>query len=122
MAKKKGVDVQRKMETKRVPNRAPEATRAENDETLIFNDSTKDFNEFSCLRATFGVKNGYKMGSKASWSALEASWSALEASWSALERFRGRKMLRPQFPRIFFEASRQGASPKAPGRLVEIFV
>ena len=35
-----------KMEPERVPNRAPEATRAENDETLIFNDSMKDFNDF----------------------------------------------------------------------------
>ena len=42
-----------KMEPKRVPNRAPEATRAENGETLIFDDSTKDFNDFSCLRAAF---------------------------------------------------------------------
>ena len=42
-----------KIEPKRVPNRAPEATRAENDETLILNDSTKDFNDFSGLRASF---------------------------------------------------------------------
>ena len=35
-----------KMEPQRVPNRAPEATRAENGETLIFDDSTKDFNYF----------------------------------------------------------------------------
>ena len=40
-----------KMEAKRVPYRAPDATRAENGETLIFDDSTKDFNDFSCLRA-----------------------------------------------------------------------
>ena len=40
-----------KMEPQRVPNRAPEATRAENDETLILNDSMKDSNDFSCLRA-----------------------------------------------------------------------
>ena len=38
-----------KMEPKRVPNRAPEATRAEYGETLIFNDSTQDFNDFSSL-------------------------------------------------------------------------
>ena len=42
-----------KMEPKRVPNRAPEATRAENGKTLIIDDSTKDFNDFSCLRAPF---------------------------------------------------------------------
>ena len=35
------------------PNRAPEATRAENGEHLIFYDSTKDFNDFSCLRVPF---------------------------------------------------------------------
>ena len=37
----------------RVPNRAPEVTRAENDETLIFSDSTKDFNDLSSIRASF---------------------------------------------------------------------
>ena len=42
-----------KMEPKRVPNRAPEATQAEHGETLIFVDSTKDFNDFSGLRASF---------------------------------------------------------------------
>ena len=41
-----------KMEPKRVPNRVPEATRAENGETLIFNDCTKDFNDFSGLRVS----------------------------------------------------------------------
>ena len=35
-----------KMEPQRAPNRAPEATRTENGETLIFNDSCKDFNDF----------------------------------------------------------------------------
>ena len=44
----------RKMEPERVPNRAPEAPPAENGETLIFDDSTKDFKDFSCLRAPFG--------------------------------------------------------------------
>ena len=34
------------MEPKRIPNRAPEATRVENCKTLIFNDGTKDFNDF----------------------------------------------------------------------------
>ena len=42
-----------KMEPKRVPNRAPEATRAEYGETLIFYDSTQDFNDFSSLRPPF---------------------------------------------------------------------
>ena len=42
-----------KMEPKMVPNRAPEATRTENGKTLIFNDGTKDFNDFSCFRAPF---------------------------------------------------------------------
>ena len=40
-----------KMEPNMVPNRAPEATRTENGKNLIFDDSTKDFNDFSCLRA-----------------------------------------------------------------------
>ena len=35
-----------KMEPKMVPNRVPEATRTENGKTLIFDDSTKDFNDF----------------------------------------------------------------------------
>ena len=34
------------MEPKRVPNRAPEATRDEYGETLFFNDGTQDFNDF----------------------------------------------------------------------------
>ena len=38
-----------KMESQMVPNRVPEATRAENDETLIFDDSTKDFNDSTVL-------------------------------------------------------------------------
>ena len=42
-----------KMKPKRDPNRAPQATRAENGETLIFDDSTQDFNDFSGLRAPF---------------------------------------------------------------------
>ena len=41
-----------KMEPQRVPNRAPEATRAENDEALIFNDGAKDFNVCSGLGAS----------------------------------------------------------------------
>ena len=35
-----------KTEPGRSPNRVPEATRAENCETLIFDDSTQDFNDF----------------------------------------------------------------------------
>ena len=35
-----------KMEPKRVPNQAPEATRAEYGETLILNDNIQDFNGF----------------------------------------------------------------------------
>ena len=41
------------MEPKRVTNRDPEATRAENGETLIFGDGTQDFNDFSSLRPSF---------------------------------------------------------------------
>ena len=41
-----------KMVPKRVPNRVPEVIRAENEETLIFNDCTKDFHDFSGLRAS----------------------------------------------------------------------
>ena len=80
-----------KMEPKRVPNRAPEATRAENGETLIFDDSTKDFNGFSCLRAPSWhqkwVQNGFQIASstqKASESLLtcilEAIIALLDAS------------------------------------------
>ena len=53
-----------KMEPKRVPNRAPEATRAENDETLVFNDSTQDFNDLSGLGSSFCVYHGLKMDSE----------------------------------------------------------
>ena len=42
-----------KIETKSSPNRAPKATLAEDAETLIFNDSCKDFNGFSGLRPSF---------------------------------------------------------------------
>ena len=50
-----------KMEPKRVPNRAPEATRAECGETLIFNDSTQDFNGFFESQTTiFELKLGSK--------------------------------------------------------------
>ena len=40
-----------KMEPKRVPIPAPEASRVENDETLVFHDGTKNFDDFSGLRA-----------------------------------------------------------------------
>ena len=42
-----------KLEPKRVPHRAPEATRTDNGETLIFDESTQDFNYFSGLEAPF---------------------------------------------------------------------
>ena len=42
-----------KMEPQRVPNPALEAIPSENGKTLIFNDGTKDFNDFSCLLAPF---------------------------------------------------------------------
>ena len=42
-----------KMEPKKVPNRAPEATRTENGKPLIFDDSTKDFIDVLCFRAPF---------------------------------------------------------------------
>ena len=53
-----------KIEPKCVPSRAPEVTRAENDETLNFNDSTTDFNDFSSLRAFFCAKHVSNMGSE----------------------------------------------------------
>ena len=50
-----------KMEPKRVPNRAPEATRAEYGETLIFNASTQDFHVFFESQTTmFELKLGSK--------------------------------------------------------------
>ena len=56
-----------KMEPKRVPNPALEAIPSENGKTLIFNDSTQDFNDFSCLRAPFWhqkwVQNGFRIAS-----------------------------------------------------------
>ena len=42
-----------KMDPQSSPNRPPKATLAENAETLIFNDSCKDFNGFSGLRPSF---------------------------------------------------------------------
>ena len=42
-----------KMDPKRASHRAPEATRTDNGETLIFDDSKKDFNDFSGLEAPF---------------------------------------------------------------------
>ena len=41
-----------KMEPKSSPNRAPEATPAENGETLFFNDCCKGFNDLSGLWAS----------------------------------------------------------------------
>ena len=85
-----------KMEPPKDPNRAQEATRAENCETLIFDDSTKDFNGFSCLRAPSWrqtwVQNGVRIVSstlKASRSLLtgilEAILALLEVSWPLLD-------------------------------------
>ena len=94
-----------KIEPKRIPNRAPEATPGENDETLIFNDSTKDFNNFSSLRASFsgpkwvpnriidaeGVRNS--LGSL-----LERSWSSSEPQKHCWERLlRGQEALHDRF-------------------------
>ena len=56
-----------KMEPQRVPNPALEAIPSENGKTLIFNDSTQDFNDFSCLRVPFWhqkwVQNGFRIAS-----------------------------------------------------------
>ena len=41
-----------KLEPKRAPNRAPEATRAENGETTKLAHGTPDFNDFSGIRAS----------------------------------------------------------------------
>ena len=41
-----------KMETQRAPNRAPEVTRAEHGETLIFVDCMKDFDVLSGFRVS----------------------------------------------------------------------
>ena len=91
MLERSGCQKAPKMEPKRVPNRAPEATRAEYCETLIF----------KVQGSLCGVKVGSQMGSeshlrrgsfqKASWrplgAILEASGAekvCLEASWSRL--------------------------------------
>ena len=42
-----------KMKPKRAPHRAPEATRTENGEALIFDGCTQDFNDDSSLKAPF---------------------------------------------------------------------
>ena len=72
-----------KMEPQRVPNRVPEATRAGRDQTLIFNDSTKDFNDFSGLSFFLVLKrlqNGSRIGS----STLKASESLLTGILDAI--------------------------------------
>ena len=72
------------MGPQRVPNRAPEATRAENGETLIFDYGTKDFNDLSCLRPPSWrqtcVQNGFQIAA----STLKALRKPLEGSWSTL--------------------------------------
>ena len=40
-------------EPRRVPNRGPKAIQAENCEALMFSNSCKDFNDFSCPRLSF---------------------------------------------------------------------
>ena len=52
------------MEPKRVPNRAPEATRAEYGETLIFNDYTGFQWFFESQTIIFELKIGFKMRSE----------------------------------------------------------
>ena len=73
-----------KMEPKRLPNRAPEATRAENDETLIFNDSTKDFNDLSCLRAPSWRQKWFQNGFQIASLTLKASDSVLTGILDAI--------------------------------------
>ena len=73
-----------KMEPKRVPNRAPEATRAEYGETLICNDSTQDFNDFSSLRSPFLNKNWVQNGFRIASSTLKASESLLKGILDAI--------------------------------------
>ena len=118
-----------KMEPERVCSRASEATRAENDETLIFNVSTKDVVDLFRSQGFFCVLN---MGPKwvpnriidaegvrkpldrpldGSWSGFESSWSALGASTRARVgsgRFRGRS------------AGAQGEVRQSPGPTTEI--
>ena len=74
-----------KIEPKRVPNPAPEATRVENCENLMFDDSTQVLNDFGGPGAPFcnlkQVPNGFQIAA----STLKALRKPLEASWSALE-------------------------------------
>ena len=78
-----------KMEPKRVPNRTPEATRAENGETLIFDDSTEDFNDFSCLRVPSWrqkwVQNGFQIASSTLKASKKNLTGILEAVIALLE-------------------------------------
>ena len=80
-----------KRSPRRVPNRDPKAIRAENGKTLFFNDSCKDFNDFSGVRALFeGPKVGPKWGPNRIFDA-EALEYLLGASWIALGALRSRK-------------------------------
>ena len=85
-----------KMEPKRSPNGAPEATPAETGESLIFDDSVTDFNDFSGLRAFYLHskldQNGFRIASstlKASegllTGILDAIIALLGASWALLD-------------------------------------
>ena len=73
------------MEPGRVLNRIPEATRAENCETLIFDDSTtgpkwvpnRIFDVEAFRKLLESLLNG-------SWSHLESSWRPLGASWTTI--------------------------------------
>ena len=73
-----------KMEPKQVPNRVPEATRAEYGKTLIFNDSTQDFNDFQGPRGSFWVPNGVQNRVQNGISTQRPLESIVEASWKAL--------------------------------------
>ena len=74
-----------KTEPGRSPNRVPEATRAENGETLIFDDSTQDFNDFSCLRVP--------------------SWHQKWVQHGFQKRTHGFKLLSPHMPCHVIDAS-----------------
>ena len=109
------------MEPKRVPNRAAEATRAENGEIIKLAHNTKDFNDLwgpraSLWRLKWG-QNQFRIASstlRASESLLEASWKGLgglqarknvflKGSWAVLQKFQDRL----QFNNIFWSCLKQ---------------
>ena len=73
------------MTSKSSPNRAPKATLAEDFETLIFNDSCKEFNDFEGPRLTFWGQKWVQHWIRIAPSTRKPSESLLEASWNALE-------------------------------------